>query len=141
MKVSFADGTFRVGAFDTFRAPLSNDDRSEMRKLSISSMGTIDLLRSDNPEYNVEGQWRIAPIFTIFIICLMQCLCLWSTHDRDALPSLCRLFCFLLHTICFYCQCAHLLCQADSLWFLASTLCLWPFSAGGYSFKSATPFL
>lgn len=66
-----ADGTFRVGAFDTFRAPLSNDDRSEMRKLSISSMGTIDLLRSDNPEYNVEGQWRIAPIFTIFIICLI----------------------------------------------------------------------
>ena len=65
------DGSYRFGSFDSFKAPLSKKGTQDLQKIDRESMATLDLLMSDDRVYKVEGQWRIVPIFTIFVICFI----------------------------------------------------------------------
>ncbi len=61
------DGTYREAGFKEFRAPIMStskiDDDSD-----IATLSTLELLKSNNLEAQALAQWRIAPIFAIFIL-------------------------------------------------------------------------
>lgn len=67
-----SDGTFRVGSFSEFKAPLSgnvNDASPKLNKLNTRS--SYDLLTSSDLNAQIEFQWRVSPIFAVLVMCMV----------------------------------------------------------------------
>nr|WP_281503581.1 LPS export ABC transporter permease LptF [Anaerobiospirillum sp. NML120449] len=68
-----ADGSFRKAEFSSFRAPVSANITDETRQgRSIARTSTMDLIaRVDGVREKVEVQWRIIPILTTLVMCMV----------------------------------------------------------------------
>lgn len=67
-----ANGSFRIGNFEQFKAPLSGnviDANPKGEKLSTKS--SYELLTSNNLSAQVEFQWRISPVFAVLVMCMV----------------------------------------------------------------------
>ncbi len=62
------EGAFRRINFSKFQAPAARDNTQAAEDTSKNAMPTSELLDSDNISYQVEAQWRISPIFAVFVL-------------------------------------------------------------------------
>ncbi|MDY2799266.1 MAG: LPS export ABC transporter permease LptF [Anaerobiospirillum succiniciproducens] len=66
------DGTMRRARFEEFKAPVSANVTEDVKMYrAISMMSTTELLNSDSRIANLEAQWRISPILTTLVVCLI----------------------------------------------------------------------
>lgn len=66
------DGTMRKGEFSEFKAPVSANVNDEIRMYrEISMMSTSELINSDSPMAHLEAQWRVSPVLTTLVVCLI----------------------------------------------------------------------
>ncbi len=66
-----ADGTFRVGRFGEFRAPLAaSTEEQDQKDIDIDCTDTWTLLHSDEVKARIEAQWRIAPVLALFVLAM-----------------------------------------------------------------------
>ena len=66
------DGTMRRASFEEFKAPVSANVTEDVKMYrAISMMSTTELLNSDSRIANLEAQWRISPILTTLVVCLI----------------------------------------------------------------------
>lgn len=67
-----SDGTTRRARFEEFKAPVSANVTEDVKMYrAISMMSTTELLNSDSRIANLEAQWRISPILTTIVVCLI----------------------------------------------------------------------
>lgn len=65
-------GTYRIGNFEQFKAPLSGnvtEASSTSRKLNTRS--SYELFTSSDLNAQVEFQWRFAPVFAVIVMCMV----------------------------------------------------------------------
>ena len=67
-EVMTEDGTSNKAIFDKFRAPVAGSNSELQEDDSISSRDTFELLNSGEKRGIVEAQWRLSPIFAVFIL-------------------------------------------------------------------------
>lgn len=67
-EVMTEDGTSNKAIFDKFRTPVAGSDSELQEDDSISSRDTFELLHSGETRAVVEAQWRLSPIFAVFIL-------------------------------------------------------------------------
>ena len=66
------DGTMRRARFEEFKAPVSANVTEDVKMYrAITMMSTTELLNSDSRIANIEAQWRISPILTTLVVCLI----------------------------------------------------------------------
>lgn len=66
------DGTMRRARFEEFKAPVSANVTEDVKMYrAITMMSTSELLNSDSRIANLEAQWRISPILTTLVVCLI----------------------------------------------------------------------
>lgn len=66
------DGTMRRARFEEFKAPVSANVTEDVKMYrAITMMSTTELLNSDSRIANLEAQWRISPILTTLVVCLI----------------------------------------------------------------------
>lgn len=71
-RYEFVDGTTRTAKFDGFKAPLSGNVTEETRQQrDISLMSTEELLASTNLREQVEAQWRLSPLLSTIVLCIV----------------------------------------------------------------------
>ncbi|MGN1281390.1 MAG: LptF/LptG family permease, partial [Succinivibrio sp.] len=58
--------------FDSLSIPIPSDKENELNEISLQSISTLDLIKSDERSHKVELQWRISPIIACFIFAMMS---------------------------------------------------------------------
>ncbi|MGN0894904.1 MAG: LPS export ABC transporter permease LptF [Succinivibrio sp.] len=57
--------------FDSLSVPIPSDREKSLNEISLQSISTMDLIKSDKLAHKVELQWRIAPIIACFIFAMI----------------------------------------------------------------------
>lgn len=66
------DGSFRIGSFESFEAPLSGNVTEASTGLNkLSTRSSYELFMSNDVKSQVELQWRISPIFAVIVMCMV----------------------------------------------------------------------
>ena len=65
------DGSYRVSSFEELSIPVRAKSEDEYYDKPIAGTPTLELLSSDSREFKLELQWRLAPIFAVFILTLV----------------------------------------------------------------------
>lgn len=64
-------GSFRRASFKTFDAPLSSREAAQREANSMAATPTGELLASASLRDQVEAQWRIAPVLSVFVLVMI----------------------------------------------------------------------
>lgn len=71
-RYEFTEDVSRRAEFESFRAPISGNVTEETRqRTAIERMSTAELLASDNLHELVEAQWRLSPLFSTLVLCMV----------------------------------------------------------------------
>lgn len=66
------DGSFRIGNFEQFKAPLSgNITDASPKNGKLNAISSYELFKSPDINAQVELQWRISPIFAVLVMCIV----------------------------------------------------------------------
>lgn len=71
-RYEFIDKTTRTAKFESFKAPVSGNVTEETRQQrDISRMNTQELLKSTDLREQVEAQWRLSPLLSTIVLCIV----------------------------------------------------------------------
>ena len=66
-----AHNAYRSISFGSFKLPVGFDNTSEDDNSEVSMLSTRTLMNSDDAQYSLELQWRMAPIFAVIILTMI----------------------------------------------------------------------
>lgn len=67
-----SSGTYRVGNFEQFKAPLSgNVTEASTTSSKLNTRSSYELFTSSDINAQIEFQWRFAPVFAVIVMCMV----------------------------------------------------------------------